>query len=78
MSSTNVRKNISKIIEHVKMTAEPFVISRQGKPEVLIIKMPENYNSDFNEITNISSYSPSFEFLSNEPDLYSLKDIIND
>lgn len=75
MSSTNIRKNISTIIDHVKMTGEPFVVSRQGRPEVLIIKMPLNFNNKLSEITNINAYSSSFDFLADEPDLYSLEDL---
>ena len=75
MSSTNTRKNISVIIDHVKTTGEPFVISRQGRPEVMIIKMPSNFNNKFSEITNINTYSQSFDFLKSEPDLYSIEDI---
>mgnify|MGYP001442305685 CR=1 FL=1 len=75
MSSTKTRENISVIIDHVKTTGEPFVISRQGRPEVMIIKMPINFNKKIDEITNFSAYSQSFDFLADEPDLYSINDI---
>lgn len=75
MSSTNTRKNISVIIDHVKTTGEPFVISRQGRPEVMIIKVPTDINNKINEITNINSYSQSFNFLKDEPELYSIDDL---
>ncbi|HMP67680.1 MAG TPA: hypothetical protein PKA60_02950 [Candidatus Paceibacterota bacterium] len=75
MSSTKTRENISVIIDHVKTTGEPFVISRQGRPEVMIIKMPVNFNKKIDEITNFSAYSQSFDFLADEPDLYSINDI---
>lgn len=75
MSSTDTRKNISLIIDKVKTTGEPFVISRQGRPEVMIIKMPTFYNKEVDEITNINTYSNSFDFLNDEPDLYSLDDV---
>lgn len=78
MSSTNARKKISQVIDHVKNTGEPFVVSRQGRPEILIMKMPLQYNPELNEITNISAYSSSFDFLEDEPELYSVKDIINE
>lgn len=76
MSSTNARKKISQVIDHVKTTGEPFVVSRQGRPEVLIMKIPAQYNPEVSEITNISAYSSSFDFLEKEPDLYSLADVI--
>ena len=78
MSSTNTRKNISIIIDHVKNTGEPFIVSRQGRPEVMIVKMPVNFNKELDEITNFSAYSSSFDFLKDEPDLYSINDIKND
>lgn len=77
MSSTNTRKNISVIIDHVKTTGEPFVISRQGRPEVMIIKVPTDTNNKLNEITNINAYSQSFDFLKDEPELYSIDDLKN-
>lgn len=78
MSSTNTRKNISVIINHVKTTGEPFIISRQGRPEVMIVKMPTSFNKELDEITNINAYSTSFDFLKDEPELYSIKDLKND
>lgn len=77
MSSTNTRKNISIIIDHVKTTGEPFIVSRQGRPEVMIVKMPTNFNKELDEITNINAYSTSFDFLKDEPELYSIKDLKN-
>ena len=35
------------------------------------MKFPRDYNKDLNEITNINTYSSSFDFLADEPDLYS-------
>jgi antitoxin (DNA-binding transcriptional repressor) of toxin-antitoxin stability system len=75
MSSTNARKEISRVIDHVKTTGEPFVVSRQGRPEVLIMKIPNQYNSRLSESTNIAAYSTSFDFLKNEPDIYSINDV---
>lgn len=31
---------------------------------------------EVSDITNINTYSPSFEFLKTEPDLYSVSDLI--
>jgi len=33
------------------------------------------YNKDVNEITNVNAHSKSFDFLADEPELYSILDL---
>ncbi len=33
------------------------------------------YNTEVNEITNINAHSESFDFLADEPELYSVSDL---
>jgi len=75
ISTTDVRKEISKMVNHVRETGAVFAIGRRNNPEVLLIKFPTSYNKNVNEITNINAYSDSFAFLKNEPDLYSVSDL---
>lgn len=75
ISTTKARAKISEIIERVKTRNEVFVFGRRDNPEAVIIKFPDAYNSNFSDITNINAYSGSFDFLKNEPDLYSWRDI---
>lgn len=75
ISTTKVRANISEIIERVKTRGEVFVFGRRNNPEAVLVKFPDVYNSNFSDITNINAYSGSFDFLKNEPDLYSFSDI---
>ncbi|MFT7507255.1 MAG: hypothetical protein ACI92I_000398 [Acidimicrobiales bacterium] len=75
ISTTDVRKEISKMVNHVRETGEVFAIGRRNKPEVLLIKFPITYNKKINEITNINAYSESFNFLESESDLYSVDDL---
>jgi len=75
ISTTNARKDISKLINHVRETGSVFAIGKRNNPEVLMIKYPTEYNKEVSDITNINTYSGSFDFLSKEPDLYSIDDV---
>jgi hypothetical protein len=75
ISTTNARKNIKALLEAVKETGEVFAIKNHNSIEVLIIKFPSDYSRKLSEITNINSYSSSFDFLADEPDLYSLESL---
>lgn len=75
ITTTNARKQIAKIINTVRETGDVFAIGRRNQPEVLVIKYPTEYNSSLNDITNVNSYSDSFSFLDEEPELYSADDL---
>lgn len=75
VTTTNARKHIGSIINHVKYRGEVFGIGRRNSIDVVVLKFPEMYNAAVNDITNINAYSTSFDFLKNEPDLYSLSDV---
>lgn len=74
ITTTNARKQLAKIVDTVKETGEVFAIGRRNKPEVILLPFPQAYNADFNEITNLNAISTSFDFLEDEPDLYTLED----
>ena len=75
VTTTNARKNIGAIIDRVKYRGEIFGIGRRNSIDAIVLKFPEMYNSSLNEITNINAYSKSFDFLKDEPDIYSLSDL---
>ncbi len=75
ISTTNARKNIGRLIDRVKIHGDVFGIGRRNSIDAIIIQFPSNYNNDLNEITNINALSHSFDFLKNEPELYSLADL---
>lgn len=75
ISATSMRKHISEIISSVKYNDQVFGIGRRNRIEAVIIKYPENLNKNLSEIANINANSFSFDFLKNEPDMYSLKDL---
>ena len=75
ITTTNARKQFAKIIDTVKETGDVFAIGRRSKPDVLLIKFPIEYSSEVNDITNVNTYSESFSFLDEEPELYSVDDL---
>lgn len=75
VTTTNARKNIGSIIDRVKYHGEVFGIGRRDSIDAVVLKFPEMYNAAVNDITNINAYSKSFDFLKDEPDLYSLSDL---
>jgi len=75
ITTTNVRKNIKSLVDMVKETGEVIAIGRRNNLEALLIKFPKDYQKDLSDITNINTYSTSFDFLNDEPDLYSSDDL---
>lgn len=75
ISTTNARKQLSNLIDIVRETGEVFAISRHEDIDALLIRFPKNYNKNLSRITNYNAYSPSFDFLADEPDLYSIDDL---
>ena len=74
-STTEARKQFALLVENVKMRSEAVAIGRRNLPEVLVIPYPKCLNPEVNEITNVNANSNSFDFLGNEPDLYSVTDL---
>ncbi len=74
ITTTEARKKIADLVNHVRETGEAFAIGRRNRPEVLVIKFPEAFNPSFNDITNLNATSASFDFWKDEPDIYTLED----
>jgi hypothetical protein len=75
LSTTEARERMSDLVNIVSTSRRSFVIGRRNVPEVVLIPFPDMFNGKLSEITNINAYSKSFDFLNNEPEIYSLKDI---
>ena len=75
ISSTTMRKDIAEIINEVKYAGQVFGVGRRNKIEAIIMKYPDYANASLSEITNVNANSASFDFLKNEADLYSVKDL---
>lgn len=75
LTTTAARKQMSSLINLVKMRGEVIGIGRRKSIDALLIQFPSHYNPEINEITNVNAFSRSFDFLQEEPELYSLADL---
>jgi hypothetical protein len=74
LSSVDIRKSIDKVIRSVKMTGRPVAIGKNNMPEVLVVRAT-GYNPGVSDVTNLNMLGGAFDFLWDEPDLYTDKDI---
>lgn len=72
--TSDARKHLNEIVNKVKYQKVIISLGRRGKSEVLIVPKPDLDETE-TPITDINSNSSSFDFLKEEPDLYSLKDL---
>lgn len=75
LSTTKARAQMSDLINIVSNNRKSIVIGRRNIPEVVLIPYPTLWNGKLSEITNINAYSKSFDFLKDEPEIYSTRDI---
>ena len=75
ISTTEARKDISNIINQVRSENRVFGVGRRNKVEVLLVKYPDYHNPKLSEMTNLNANSNSFDWLADEPNLYSLADL---
>ncbi|TRZ64754.1 type II toxin-antitoxin system Phd/YefM family antitoxin [bacterium] len=75
LSTTEAREQMSELVNIVSTSRKSIVIGRRNVPEVVMIPFPIFWNGKLSEITNINAYSKSFDFLKNEPEIYSIRDI---
>ncbi|MCR4334175.1 MAG: hypothetical protein NUV47_00350 [Patescibacteria group bacterium] len=75
VTTTTARKNIGNMINRVKYSGEVFGIGRRNSIDALLIKFPNTYNKELNDITNVNANSGSFDFLADEPEIYSVADL---
>lgn len=72
-STTEARKHFAEIIAQVRYLKAIVSVGRRGEEEVLIVPKPE-INEDL-PISAINASSSSFDFLEDEPDIYSINDL---
>lgn len=72
-STTEARKHFSDLVNEVKYKKIVISIGRHDKEEVLMVPKPE-LQEDL-PISQMNAQSVSFDFLHDEPDLYSMKDL---
>lgn len=72
ISITEGRKKLGEIVDIVKYQRRPIALGKHGKADVLIVAFPTEGDLP---ITAMNAASGSFDFLADEPDLYSRSDI---
>jgi len=75
LSTTEARANMADLVNIVSTRKKSIVIGRRNVPQVVLIPFPAFWNGKLSEITNINAYSKSFDFLENEPEIYSTSDV---
>lgn len=75
VTTTVARKQMKHIVDRVRHRGEVFGIGRRHNIEALVIPFPSTYRTELDDITNINAYSKSFDFLAEEPELYSADDL---
>lgn len=73
VSITDGRKQLGELVDLVKYQHRVIALGKNGKADVLMVSLPELESNV--PITKINAASPSFRFLEDEPDLYSVADL---
>lgn len=76
ITTTTARKHLSQLIGAVHRTRRSIAIGKRNKAEVLLIRFPDSTNMTLGETTNMNQYGGGFDFLEDEPNLYSREDLI--
>jgi antitoxin (DNA-binding transcriptional repressor) of toxin-antitoxin stability system len=76
INTTIARTQIGKYIDEISSgVSKVFVFGRRNIPEAVLIPFPKHFNKSLSDISNVNMYGGAFDFLYDEPDLYSLKDL---
>lgn len=75
LTTTIARKNLSQLVTRVSRENLVLGVGRRNRVEALIIKYPATLNRSLSSVGNFNAYSASFDFLHEEPDLYSSGDL---
>ena len=74
-TTTNVRKNLARLVDEVRLHNTVIAIGRRKQPDALLVKFPEYYNDALSAELNLQANSKALDFLKDEPDLYSTSDL---
>jgi PHD/YefM family antitoxin component YafN of YafNO toxin-antitoxin module len=72
-TTTEARKHLSEIVSQVRYQKIIVSIGRRDEEEVLVI--PKVTLDESLPISEMNAQSESFQFLEDEPDIYSMKDL---
>jgi hypothetical protein len=70
---TEGRKRLGELMDIVKYQHAVIALGKNGKAEALLVALP-GIGTDFST-TAVNAESPSFDFLDDEPNLYSQSDL---
>ena len=73
--ATEARRRFSELVNQVRYANTPVLIGRHDTAEVLMIKFPSQHNPILDDVTNMNQYGGAFDFLEQEPDIYSYSDL---
>ncbi len=77
ISTTKAREELGNYIDALASgEMEAFVLGRRNEPEAVLIKFPKHYSKKVSDSTNVNAYSKSFDFLNDEPELYTTDDLL--
>lgn len=75
ISTTHARKHLAALVNGVHHSHRPVAIGRRRRAEALLIDFPEFANDELDEVTNMNQYGGGFDFLAQEPELYTRTDL---
>ncbi|MEK7621693.1 MAG: hypothetical protein AAB415_00780 [Patescibacteria group bacterium] len=75
VSTTIARQQLGRFVASVRENNLTLGIGRHNRPEVLMIKYPDYLNRELDEWTNFVANAGGFDFLKDEPELYSVDDL---
>lgn len=77
VTTTKARDSLGKLVSQLAAgESSAFVLGRRDNPEAVLISFPQYFNKEVSDITNVNAYSKSFDFLADEPELYSPADVL--
>jgi len=76
ISTSKAREMLPQFIDALKEHDGAFIIGRRNNPEAVLIRFPSAYRANVTDSTNVNAYSSSFDFLNDEKEVYSERDLI--
>lgn len=73
ISVTEGRKQLGELMNQVKYKRSVIALGKHGQADALLIPIPAEYEDV--DITQVNADSKSFDWLRDEPDLYTLDDL---
>ena len=75
LSATEFRTHISAVLDAVTHRKQIVGVGRHNKIEAIVLKWPARESSTLDDVTQVNANSSSFDFLAEEPDLYTMDDV---